>query len=64
MENIKDFDELPMFLTPTQVSKVLNLGKNNTYDLLRCGQIRNSRIGHQIRISKAALLEFLQKSEE
>ena len=54
-----DMKQLPLVLSVDQVSSVLQLGKTTTYALIRSGRIKSNRIGHQIRISKAALLEFL-----
>jgi excisionase family DNA binding protein len=54
-----DIDQLPLVLTVTQLAAVLGLGKSNTYALVCCGRIRSIRIGHQIKIPKAAVVEFL-----
>lgn len=46
-------------LSVPDVMELLHIGRNSTYDLIRCGSLRSVRIGHQIRIPKDALLEFL-----
>lgn len=56
---IKNTDDLPLVLTVFDVSKVLGIGKNTAYDLVRSGTIKSIRVGRQIRVSKSALLEFL-----
>ena len=53
------FSDLPLVLTVPQLADVLNIGRNSAYDMIRSGRIKSIRIGHQIRISKTALLEFL-----
>lgn len=53
------FSDLPLVLTVPQLADVLNIGRNSAYDIIRSGRIKSIRIGHQIRISKTALLEFL-----
>ena len=56
---IKNTDDLPLVLTISDVSKVLGIGKNTAYDLVRGGVIKSVRVGRQIRVPKSALLEFL-----
>ncbi|MGO5050752.1 helix-turn-helix domain-containing protein [Dysosmobacter sp. Sow4_B12] len=53
------FSDLPLVLTVPQLADVLNIGRNSAYDIIRSGRIKSIRIGHQIRISRTALLEFL-----
>lgn len=55
----RDFNQLPVVLTVAQVAQVLNLGRDTTYDLVRSGHIRSVRVGHQYRVPKAALMEYL-----
>ena len=56
---IKNFEQLPLVLTVSQVAQALNLGRDTTYDLVRSGHIRSVRVGHQYRVPKAALTEYL-----
>ena len=55
----RDFSDLPIVLTVSQVARALNLGRDTTYDLVRSGRIRSFRAGHQYRVTKAALMEYL-----
>lgn len=55
---IANVDDLPLVLTISDLAKVLGVGKNTTYDLIRCGAIKSFRVGRQIRVSKSALLEL------
>lgn len=59
ISTIKNADDLPLVLTASDVSKILEIGMNTTYDLIRRGTIKSIRAGRQIRISKSALLEFI-----
>lgn len=52
-------DDLPLVLTVEQLMPVLSVGRNAAYELVRSGQIQSIRIGHQYRIHKEALAEFL-----
>lgn len=56
---IKNVDDLPLAMTISDVSKVLGIGKNTAYDLVRGGVIKSVRVGRQIRVPKSAFLEFL-----
>lgn len=57
--NYASYDDLPVVLSVVQLSKVLGIGRNTAYDLIRCGRIKSVRVGRQIRISRSSLLEFL-----
>ena len=56
------YDQLPLILSVDELTKILGIGRNTSYDLIRCGRIRSVRIGHKIRIPKDSLLEFLQEN--
>lgn len=55
----KDFADLPLVLSISQVAQILNLGRDTTYGLVRSGHIRSIRVGHQYRVPKAAVMEYL-----
>lgn len=57
--NYASYGDLPVVLSVVQLSKVLGIGRNTAYDLVRCGRIKSVRVGRQIRISRSSLLEFL-----
>lgn len=57
-KSITNVDDLPLVLTVSEVSKILGIGKNTAYDLIRSGTIKSFRAGRQIRVSKSALLEY------
>lgn len=61
--NISKIEDLPLVLTVSDVSKVLGIGKNTTYDLIRNGAIKSVRVGRQIRVPKSAFLEFLGQKD-
>lgn len=59
MKVYTSYDDLPLVLTPKQAASALNIGKNNIYELLRCGAIYSVRVGGQYRIPKEAIKQFL-----
>ena len=52
-------EELPLVLRVEDLSRVLGIGRNTTYELVRSGQIRSIRIGRQLRIPRSELQRFL-----
>lgn len=57
--SITNTDDLPLVLTISEILKILGIGKNTAYDLIRSGAIKSVRVGRQIRVPKAAFLEFI-----
>ena len=55
-----DIEQRPAIMRPDALADVLQIGRNSVYELLHSGKIKSFRIGHQIRISKAALLQFVE----
>ena len=56
------YDQLPLVLSVDDLTKILGVGKNTAYDLIRCGKIKSVRIGHQIKIPKDSLLDYLKEN--
>ncbi len=52
-------EDIPLVLRVEDLMPILEIGRNAAYDLVRSGQIRSFRIGHQIRIPRDAVLEFI-----
>ena len=50
----------PDVLTPDDVIKILNIGRNKVYELLKNGTIKSIRIGRKHRIPKKILIEYLE----
>ncbi len=55
----KGIDDLPLTLSIDDLMSVLKIGRSTAYDLVRTGKIRGVKVGHQIRITREALLGFL-----
>lgn len=60
--NIYSLDNLPLTLTVDETAKVLRIGRNNAYNLVRSKKLRSIRIGRKIRIPREALQEYLNSS--
>jgi excisionase family DNA binding protein len=57
--NYTQFSNYPDILTVSEVAKMLRIGKNKAYELIRSESIPSKNLGSkQIRISKQAVVEF------
>lgn len=52
----------PMMLTVNEVSEILRMGRNTTYELINAGEIPSKKIGRQIRVYSRDLLLYLEKT--
>ena len=57
-------DSMPLVLTVPETSKSLRIGVSNCYAIVRCGRLRNVKVGKRILIPRAAIFEFLGMTEE
>lgn len=57
--NNSDLQGLPVVFSVQQVSTILAISRNTTYELIRSGRIRSIRIGRRIRIPRSALESYL-----
>ena len=55
------YDDLPLVLRVDDLMKILSIGRNTAYELLRSKAIRSVRIGTTYRIPRDALEEYLKK---
>ena len=49
-------------VTVPEVAKMLRIGRNSAYDLVKTGKLKSVRVGNQIRIPKSSVIEFLKAS--
>lgn len=55
----RSLEELPLVLRVEDLMSVLGVGRNTAYELVRSGQIESIRVGRQLRITKQALVAFM-----
>lgn len=61
----KEFEQLPMMLTVSDVQKVLNIGRNSAYELIYQKNFPILRLGERkIRIPKDKFLEWIKANTE
>ena len=52
---------IPLVMTVPEMAEILHIGRNAAYDLVKSGAVRSIRIGRNIRIPQAALMEYLER---
>ena len=52
----------PEVMTVMEASKILRLGKNKTYDLVKSGRLSSIKVGGRIIIPKMCIVAFLTDS--
>ena len=60
--NYISYDDIPLIMTVEDLMPILLIGRNTAYDLVRSGEIKSIRVGRQIRISRDALIAFLENT--
>lgn len=54
-----NYEQLPLALTVEDLSRLLTIGRNTAYELVRSGKIRSIRVGRIYRIPQSAVDEYL-----
>ena len=49
-------------LSPEEVRRYLNIGRNAIYTLLNTGELKGFRVGHKWKIPRKALDEYIDKN--
>ena len=61
---ITSYEQLPLFLTVSELSKVLKVGRSTAYELVRSASIRSYRAGTQYRIPKEAIRDLFSENAD
>ena len=56
---MKMFNNYQDVVTITELAKMLKIGRNTAYELIRCCAIRSVKVGRQIRIPKQAVVDYI-----
>lgn len=59
MERYKDIEEIPMIFGPHELSKILGISKNKTYEVVNRYDFPKIRVSRRIIISKKHFLEWM-----
>lgn len=60
----QNYENLPLLLTVEEMASVLRIGRNAAYQLIKDGVICSIRIGRSIRIPRAALIQFIECTQQ
>ena len=56
------FSQYGDIVTVGELAKMLKIGRNTAYELVRSGQIPSVKIGRQIRVPKQAVVAYLSQT--
>ena len=62
--NIKNYDELPLFMNARQVANTLGISKTTAYVLMSDEDFPSIRIGTRILVERSKFKEWVEKSSE
>lgn len=56
------YDNIPDIMTVDEMRKVLKIGRNKAYSLVKSGEIKSLKIGEIYRIPKRYLIDFIESA--
>lgn len=62
--NIKNYDELPLFMNARQVANTLGISKTTAYILMSDEEFPSIKIGSRILVERSKFKEWVEKSSE
>lgn len=62
--NIKNYDELPLFMNARQVANALGISKTTAYVLMSSEEFPSIKIGTRILVERSKFKEWVEKSSE
>lgn len=57
-------EALPLVLTVPEAAEKLRIGIGRCYELVRCGKLRNIKVGRRFLIPRTSIFEFLGVPDE
>lgn len=54
-----DSNDIITLYTPEEVSDILQIGLNSTYDILRSGKLKGMRVGRIWKVPKVAIEQYI-----
>ena len=61
MENIcSKLDEVPVMMTVQELARFLRVSRNTAYNFVNDGSVPSVKVGHQIRIYREDVIEYVK----
>ena len=58
-----NYENMPPLLTVDEMRKVLRIGRNAAYQMVKEGSIQTIRIGRSIRVPRKALMQLVERTQ-
>lgn len=62
--NIKNFDELPLFINASILAELFGISKVSAYELMRGDDFPSIKIGKRVLVSKEELIKWIKESSQ
>ena len=62
--NYVSYDDIPLIMTVEDLMPILLIGCSTAYKLVRSGKLKTFRVEKQIRITRDALIEYLEREQQ
>ena len=59
-----DARELPLMLTIMDIAELLRVSKNTAYNFVKTGTVPSIKVGHQIRVYREDMLNYIKASSQ
>jgi excisionase family DNA binding protein len=57
------FKNYPDVVSVSEMQKMLNIGRNSAYRLLKTGKVKSIRIGRVHKITKSAIVQYIKSTQ-
>ena len=57
-------DQLPQFITPDELARILRIGSSLAYELCKKGEVRSKKVGRCVRIPREAVVEYIDDGND
>lgn len=62
--NYISYDDIPLIMTVEDLMPILLIGRSTAYKLVRSGKLKTFRVEKQIRITRDALIGYLEREQQ
>ena len=62
--NYVSYEDIPLIMTVEDLMPILLIGRSTAYKLVRSGKLKTFRVEKQIRITRDALIGYLEREQQ